>query len=130
MSETSPPGLRTFQVFPDIPAALLPLAEMARNLWWVWNPDAVELFRRLDEKLWAEVYHNPVKLLGSLPQETLTAAASNEGYIASMNRVYESFKHHLSQQGWFGQAHGQEQKMLVAYFSAEFGLHESLPIYS
>ena len=61
---TTQPTIRTFQVFPDVPAPLQPLLEMAQNLWWVWHPDAVELFRRLDRKLWDEVYHNPVKLLG------------------------------------------------------------------
>ena len=61
------PNIRTFQVFPDVPPPLQPLLEMANNLWWVWHPDAVELFRRLDRKLWDEVYHNPVKLLGIDP---------------------------------------------------------------
>ena len=67
------PTIRTFQVFPDLPAELEPLLELARNLWWVWNPDAVELFRRLDRKLWEDVYHNPVKMLGSIAQSKLAA---------------------------------------------------------
>ena len=70
------PTIRTFQVFPDVPQPLAPLLEMAQNLWWVWHPDAVELFRRLDRKLWEEMYHNPVKLLGTIPQLKLAAAAS------------------------------------------------------
>src|ERR1700733_10498284 len=97
MPETSPPALRTFQVFPDIPAQLQPLAELSRNLWWVWHPNAVELFARLSPALWDEVYYNPVKLLGSLPQETLVAAARDDDYLAHMHRVYEAFKIHLSQ---------------------------------
>jgi starch phosphorylase len=130
MSQMSPPSLRTYQVFPDIPATLSPLAELARNLWWVWHPEAVELFRRLNPPLWDEVYHNPVKLLGSLAQETLMNASRDEDFLAHMNRVYEAFKLHLSQQGWFAQNHPETAKMQIAYFSAEFGLHESLPIYS
>ncbi|HEV7299897.1 MAG TPA: alpha-glucan family phosphorylase [Tepidisphaeraceae bacterium] len=129
MTTTFSPTIRTFQVSPDVPEALLPLAEMAQNLWWVWNPDAVELFRRLDRKLWSEVYHNPVKLLGMLPQERLAEAATDDGYRAHLARVYEAFRAHLDQPGWFARAHS-DTKMLVAYFSAEFGLHESLPIYS
>ncbi len=70
------PTIRTFQVFPDLPASLEPLLELARNLWWVWNPDAVELFRRLDRKLWEDVYHNPVKMLGTIAQTKLAAAAN------------------------------------------------------
>ncbi len=124
------PTIRTFQVFPDVPAALQPLLRLANNLWWVWNPDAVELFRRLDRKLWEDVYHNPIKLLGSIPQETLAEAAKDEGYLAHMNRVMEVFQEHLDQKGWYRERHPEDDKLCVAYFSAEFGLHESLPIYS
>ena len=67
MADASPPTIRTFQVFPDVPEKLQPLLELARNMWWMWHPDAVELFRRLDRKLWEQVYHNPVKLLGAIP---------------------------------------------------------------
>src|SRR5947209_1097349 len=125
------PTIRTFQVFPDVPGPLSPLLEMAHNLWWVWNPDAVELFRRLDRKLWDDVYHNPVKMLGAIDQEKLADAAQDEGYLAHLARVYAQFQGHLTERGWYQKAHGaKEGDLLVAYFSAEFGLHESLPIYS
>src|SRR5437867_6892986 len=130
MAEALAPTVRTFQVFPDVPAPLEPLIELAHNLWWVWQPDAVELFRRLDRKLWDEVYHNPVKLLGVIDQSKLAAAATDEGYLAYMHRVHEEFQAHLKQKGWFLEHHPDKSKMLIAYFSAEFGLHESLPIYS
>jgi hypothetical protein len=71
------PNIRTFQVFPRVPEPLTPLLEMAHNLWWVWHPDAAEMFRRLDRKLWEEVYHNPVKLLGVIDQSKLAAAAAD-----------------------------------------------------
>jgi glycogen phosphorylase len=129
-----PPNLKTFQVFPELPAQLQPLLEMANNLWWVWHPDAMELFRRLDRDLWEETHHNPVKLLGVIDQKKLAAAAGNDGYRAQLNRVYEAFKAHLKEPGWFGLAHAdllqQKNPFKVAYFSAEFGIHESLPIYS
>jgi len=124
------PTIRTFQVFPDLPPELEPLLDLARNLWWVWNPDAVELFRRLDRKLWEDVYHNPVKMLGSIAQSKLQQAAKDDGFRAHLNRVSAAFKKHLNQPGWFNENHPDKSKMLVAYFSAEFGLHESLPIYS
>src|SRR3954469_14411350 len=104
MAEISP-SIRTFQVFPDIPKVLSPLLEMAHNLWWVWNPDAVDLFRRLDRELWESVYHNPVKLLGTIEQEKLAAAAADEGYLARLERVYENFKQHLSGDLWFQKHH-------------------------
>jgi starch phosphorylase len=130
MADSATPTIRTFQVFPDIPEALAPLLELARNLWWVWNPEAVELFRRLDRKVWEDVYHNPVKLLGVMSQEKLAAAARDDGYQAHMHRVHEDFREHLSRPGWFNKNHGDKSTMKVAYFSAEFGLHECLPIYS
>jgi glycogen phosphorylase len=122
--------IRTFQVFPDVPTPLQPLLELAHNLWWVWNPDAVELFRRLDRQLWELVYHNPVKLLGMIDQKLLARMASDDGYLAHLSRVYQAFKEHLTETGWYSRTHGDKAKLLTAYFSAEFGLHESLPIYS
>jgi starch phosphorylase len=127
------PNIRTFQVFPDVPPPLAPLLELAHNLWWVWHHDALELFRRLDRDLWEQVYHNPTKMLGMIPQEKLAAAARDEGYLAHLGRVYEQFKKHLSEDGWYKRTYGNKpgaDKLLVGYFSAEFGIHESLPVYS
>jgi len=128
MAELVVPSIRTFQVFPDLPQELQPLMELAGNFWWVWHPDAVELFRRLDRKLWDDVYHNPVKLLGQIAQPKL--AAKDDGYIAHMNRVYTAFRQQLEEPGWFKETHPDKDKLKVVYFSAEFGLHESLPVYS
>lgn len=130
MADFSSPSIRTFQVFPDIPPSLQPLMELAQNLWWVWHPDAVELFRRLDRKLWEEVYHNPVKLLGVLDQKRLAQVAADDGYLTHLQRVYTKFRQHMDEPGWFHEQHEELDKKSIAYFSAEFGTHESLPIYS
>src|SRR5438477_1006120 len=130
MADFASPTIRTFQVFPDLPEPLKPLNELAHNIWWMWHPDAVELFRRLDRQLWHDVSHNPVKMLGAIEQEKLVAAAEDEGYLAHLARVYVLFREHLNEKGWYQKAHADQSKLLVAYFSAEFGLHESLPIYS
>src|SRR5436305_6368835 len=116
-----PPTIRTFQVFPDVPPALEPLLEVAHNLWWVWNYDAVELFKRLDRDLWETVYHNPVKLLGMISQQKLQNASRDDEYLGHLNRVYAAFKQHLNQKGWYMNTHGEKSKLLVGYFSAEFG---------
>ncbi|HEV2295013.1 MAG TPA: alpha-glucan family phosphorylase [Tepidisphaeraceae bacterium] len=129
MADVPTPTIRTFQVFPDVPQPLQPLLELSRNFWWVWHPDAVELFRRLDRELWETVYHNPVKLLGSIAQDKLRQAAEDEGFLAHQARVYEALQQHLAEEGWFAETH-PDVTMLAAYFSAEFGVHESLPIYS
>src|SRR5688572_27323793 len=120
MADVTAPTIRTFQVFPDIPTGLAPLLELAQNLWWSWHPDAVELFRRLDRDLWETVYHNPVKMLGAIAQDVLAAAAKDDGYQAHLTRVYDAFKRHLSEEGWFHKNHPDLKKFLVAYFSAEF----------
>jgi starch phosphorylase len=131
MADFVTPTIRTFQVFPDLPPALAPLLELAKNFWWCWHPDAVELFRRLDRDLWERVYHNPVKLLGAIDQNKLMVASKDESYLAHVKRVHDAFRQHLDEKGWFQETHGQTNSNLrVAYFSAEFGLHESLPIYS
>ena len=136
MADVFGPNIRTFQVFPDVPAALQPLLELARNLWWVWHPDGLELFRRLDRDLWDEVSHNPIKMLGVIDQKKLAAAAANDGYMAHLNRVYQSFKDHLARRATGSRPNHPQEKgegknpFTVAYFSAEFGIHESLPIYS
>src|SRR4051812_23702436 len=124
------PNIRTFQVFPDVPDSLEPLLELSQNLWWAWNPDALELFRRLDRQLWDEVYHNPVKMLGIIDQTKLVAASQDEAYLAHLQRVHAAFKAHLRGKGWFKEKHPDKSRLRIAYFSAEFGLHESLPIYS
>lgn len=123
-------NIRTFQVFPEVPEKLAPLVEMAKNLWWVWNPDAGELFRRLDRKLWEKVYHNPIRLLGALPHTQLEEAASDDGYLTALGRVYQQFRKHIDGPGWFKTHYPDDKNLQIAYFSAEFGLHESLPIYS
>jgi starch phosphorylase len=130
MADFPSPTIRTFQVFPDVPEPLQPLLELAHNLWWVWHPDAVDLFRRLDRKLWEDVHHNPVKMLGQIPQDRLRAAAEDDSYLAHLGRVYDAFRMHLKEHGWYADAHLDKRDLLVAYFSAEFGIHESLPVYS
>ena len=126
----TPPNIRTFQVLPDVPLPLRPLLELANNFWWVWNPDAVELFRRLDRRLWDAVHHNPVRLIGQIDQSRLMDASTDDGYLAHLKRVHAAFREHVDSPGWFRDAHNDSDKLAVAYFSAEFGIHESLPIYS
>src|SRR5256885_13738588 len=119
MESANSPNIRTFQVFPDVPEPLTPLMELAHNFWWIWQPDAVELFRRLDRKLWDGVHHNPVKLLGSIEQSKLMAAAQDDGYLAHMKRVHDTFKQHLAEAGWVQKTRAGKAKLLVGYCSAE-----------
>ncbi len=122
--------VRHFHVRPNIPQELLPIVDIARNLWFSWNWEAVQLFIRLNPGLWEKSYQNPVLMLGSLTQEELEAAARDESFVANLKRVHENFMNYLKAPGWFHEAHGAEKGFLAAYFSCEFGIDEGLPIYS
>lgn len=120
----------TFNVVPSLPKKLSALLDIAYNLYWTWNQDAVELFRRLDRDLWDLLNHNPVLLLGKINQERLLEAANDDGFLAHLNRVDNDLKAYLQEQSWYQKNYKKEKEPYVAYFSAEFGLTECLQIYS
>lgn len=120
----------TFNVVPSLPKQLEPLREIAYNISWAWNPDAIELFRRLDNDLWESTHHNPVAMLGLINQERLKEASNDDGFVAHLNRVYLQLNVYLQETTWYQKKHQTDDKPFVAYFSAEFGLTECLQIYS
>ena len=122
--------IRQFDVAPNIPERLARLKDLAMNLWFCWNWEAVRLFIRLDAKLWEECYQNPVLMLGRLPQSLLDRLSQDPTFVADLDRVYEDFSNYLSRQGWFQRAHADKQGFLTAYFSCEYGIDEGLPVYS
>ncbi len=118
-------------VFPAIPDRIKWLNDLAYNLWWSWHPEAQTLFQDLDPELWELVNHNPVKLLREVSQQRLDAAAADAEYLATYDRVKADFEAYMHPQStWFTREHPEATGEQIAYFSAEFGLHESLPIYS
>ncbi len=123
-------ALRSLRVTPRLPEALKGLTEIAANFWWCWNYDSVALFQRLDREAWDKVNHNPVALMGVVSQERLEKLARDDGYLAQLERVLEHYRNYMKAQTWFSKNHFSEKDPMVAYFSMEFGLHESLPIYS
>ena len=124
------PSVRSFTVLPAIPETLTKLEVLARNLHWSWNPQFIELFKRIDPVLWAACGHNPVKLLGTVSQTRLEALASNESFLNEMKRAGETLDDYLQASTWFEKACPGNEETVIAYFSAEFGLHECLPIYA
>ncbi|MCL1833222.1 MAG: alpha-glucan family phosphorylase [Leptospirales bacterium] len=122
--------IKEFKVIPYLPENLKPLIKIANNLWWVWNHEAIDLFRRIDVDLWREVSHNPIVLLGSISQEAIDRAAESDSFIAHMNRVEAELERHIRRISWYDQNKKNTDDQIVAYFSAEFGIHECLPIYS
>ncbi len=119
-------------VFPKLPEAITRLEELAYNLWWTWEPEAQALFENIDAARWEHVNHNPVRFLRGVEQEKLNAVAEDEAYLADYEDVLESFDDYMAPDAstWYSRNHAGEQESVVAYFSAEFGLHEALPIYS
>jgi starch phosphorylase len=122
--------LRTFTVEPSLPEALKPLQVIAHNLWWTWHSDAQDLFRRMDRDLWEQCYHNPVAMLGLIDQRRLQEVAADDGFLAHMSRVDADLRSYLEAPGWWIKTFGGEREPQVAYFCAEYGISECLPIYS
>ena len=104
---------------------------LAQNLWWSWDHQSANLFRDLDPALWPEVDHNPIALLQRIPSEALDELVAERGLHGRINYAYRRMQEYLSSTDTWASRHaGVLGARPVAYFSAEFGLHESLPIYS
>jgi glycogen phosphorylase len=113
----------------DLPKRIARLGELATNLWWTWHPEATRLFGRLDYDLWERLGHNPIRLLNEIENGRLKQAAKDKDYLALYDEVFTSFDSYFTKQSWSQTAHADLQKP-IAYFSMEYGLHETLPIYS
>lgn len=119
-------------VLPTLPIPIARLEELAYNLWWSWEPEAQALYAQLDPALWESTNHNPVRLLHHVSQERLNAAAADPAYLEAYRRCLAAFDHYMASGAdtWYRRQHGDKAGQVIAYFSAEFGLHECLPIYS
>ncbi len=120
----------TFRIKARLTGDLAALEELAYNLRWSWNPETIDLFRRLDSDLWNSTRHNPVKMLGNISQEKLSRAAGDDAFIALLNRVHKDLLDYFSSPNWFEAKYGKFESPKIAYFSMEYGLTECLPIYS
>jgi len=117
-------------VLPKLPERLARLEELANNLWYSWSWDVVRLFIRLDADMWEKCYQNPVFMLSKLPQKRLEAAAQDEAFIASLDKVYTQYQDYLSRKRWFHFKHADLEDERFVYFSLEYGLDTGLPVYS
>ncbi|NTW98284.1 MAG: glycosyltransferase family 1 protein, partial [Oscillochloris sp.] len=118
-------------LFTPIPERIARLRELAYNLWWTWHPEAQDLYREIDPDLWELDYHNPVDVLRDVRQRRLEEAALNPTYLQKYDAVLKDFDAYMgSKKTWFRKHFPDAKDAQIAYFSAEFGIHESLPIYS
>ncbi len=122
--------IRTFSVSPSLPPQLEPLRELAYNLHWDWNVEARELFSRLDRDLWLASRQNPVYMLGQLSQTRLQEMATDDSFLAHMKRAVEQLHDYLESRTWYKKHRPNPNHDCVAYFCAEYGLTQCLPIYS
>ncbi len=118
------PSVRNFTVLPALPDCLQELDYVARNMFWAWNPPLVELFKRIDPNLWVACGHNPVKLLGSVSQTRLQALARNESFLNELKQAAAALRSYLQSSTWYEKVCPQTSREVIAYFGAEFGLHE------
>ncbi len=124
--------IQHISVKPSLPQAVGRLEELAYNLVWSWLPGAPELFAAIDAELWSATNHNPVLLLSEASQERLDQVAECEAYRSRYADVVRRFDAYMSEDAptWIHDRHPDQRQKVIAYFSAEYGLHESLPMYS
>jgi starch phosphorylase len=124
-------SLGTLSVIAHLPGPIARLSELAYNLWWIWNPHAQALYRDIDAGLWDSVSHNPVKFLRRVSQAQVERVAQDRAYLTRYTGVMDAFDAYMDPvRVWCQPPAGEPAVRTIAYFSAEFGLHESLPIYS
>ena len=125
---SDPPGLLAGV---SLPRRIGRLSELALNLWWSWHPEAQELFKTIDEQLWIECYHNPVKFLRNVKRKALNAAIHDKRCLEFYDRTMAAFDAYMRPaHTWYSRAYPDHADHLIAYFSTEFGLHESFPTYA
>ena len=114
-----------------VPEKIGRITELVYNLWWSWTPEARRLFRRLDYPLWRKTLHNPVQMLQEISPARLQEAAQDSTFVRQYNKVMMLFDETMKNRGtWFHETYPELSNKTIAYFSFEFGLHSSLPIYS
>jgi len=115
----------------NLPGRIQGLDELAYNLWWSWSIEARQLFKSLDTPLWKATGHNPVKLLQQIDTHRLVAASQDIEFLKKYDSIMENFKEAISgPDTWFNKQYPNLNQQVTAYFSLEFAIHNSLPLYA
>lgn len=118
-------------VNPQLPKRIEKLSEISNNLWWSWNTEFLRLFKKIDKDLWETCEKNPVKFLKQVSQERLETVATNTEFLKEYDRLAKEFNDYVtSKNTWFSNKYPENKNDLIAYFSAEYGLDQTIPIYS
>ena len=118
-------------VNPQLPKRIDKLSKIANNLWWAWNTEFLKLFKEIDIDLWENIGKNPVKFLKQVSQDKLEKIVENEEFLKEYDKIVEDYEDYMNSKiTWFSKKYPNNKNDLIAYFSAEYGLDETLPIYS
>ena len=118
-------------VNPQLPKPIEKLGEISENLWWSWNTEFLKIFKEIDIDLWEKCNKNPVKFLRQVDQEKLEKASNDPEILKNYRINVDNFESYMkSRTTWFSKQYPENNDDVIAYFSAEYGLDETLPIYS
>ena len=118
-------------VNPQLPKRIEKITEISNNLWWSWNTEYLRLFKNIDPDLWEKCDKNPVKFLKAVDQERLEKVSKDIMFLKEYDRLAKEFDDYVtSKNTWFSNKYPENKKDLIAYFSAEYGLDQTIPIYS
>ena len=117
------PQWKKVLIKPVLPDMISGLEDLSKNMWWTWNSEARELFKSIDKKLWFRMEQNPISMLEEIPSDVLTRLSEDENFMSRYNQVMEHFKSYLK-------AASEKGKDMIAYFSMEFGIDDTLKIFS
>ena len=118
-------------VKPQLPKSINRLDEIANNLWWSWNTEYLRLLKKMDRDLWENVEKNPIKFLKRITQEKLEKAANDSSFVKEYEKILKNYDDYMySKDTWFNKKYPDNKNDLIAYYSAEYGLDETIPIYS
>lgn len=132
-SKITEPHFHKIQHEISLPESLVDLKKLSNNYWWSWNKNAEELFAEIDELLWNEVYHNPVRFLLEVSEEKIFEKSKDRKYLLKLNQISKAFNYYLSRRNSPHDFYNNtfiSSQCPIAFFSLEYGIHESLPIYS
>ena len=118
-------------VNPQLPKRIEKISEIANNLWWSWNTEFLRLLKKIDRDLWEQSSKNPIKFLKQVSQERLELVSKDVSFLKEYDKVVENFEDYMSSKNtWFSNKYPNDKKDLIAYFSAEYGLDETIALYS
>ncbi|MCX6145851.1 MAG: DUF3417 domain-containing protein, partial [Candidatus Kapabacteria bacterium] len=121
--------VQTFVVNANLPEKIAKLKDIANNYWWCWDADTKDIFIRMDRKIWEDVNHNPVMLINKISQSRLMELSQQVEFTSYLDYVHKRFVSYMESKSWY-ESVGISKKGTIAYFSTEYGINESFPIYS